>query len=252
MPQFLVHSGDVDHATRTASLYGEEARHLVRSLRATPGDPIILFDAEGHRWLGRAGTLTRDSVCVEFLEPLPTNEPRVALDLVQALPKGERWEWILEKGTELGVRRFLPVLTQRTVARLPPSREADRLHRWRKIARAAAKQCERALVPEIAAPRDAEATLRSLGPVPPGELRLALMERLSPEPGARPPLPVSRVVVAVGPEGGWSPEDRSVLAAAGFRPWGLGPRILRSETAAVAALAVALSWWGDLEAPPLP
>lgn len=258
MPQFLVISSDVDPEEDTALLGAEEARHLTGVLRARPGDRVEIFDGEGRRWQGRLAALDSRAVRVEELVALPSNEPPVGVDLLQALPKGERWEWILEKGTELGVRRFLPLFTARTVARVPADRLDQRVDRWRKIALAAAKQCERGRVPEVCPPRELQPCVHALGPAQPGEVRLFLSER---EPRAPPggqcsdpqriggDPQVARIVLAAGPEGGWSAEDRRALAAAGFAPWGLGPRILRSETAAVAALAAALVRWGDLEPP---
>ncbi|MBE0618429.1 MAG: 16S rRNA (uracil(1498)-N(3))-methyltransferase [Proteobacteria bacterium] len=252
MPQFLVQSGDLDAASGTAVLRGEEARHLLRVFRARPGDAVHVFDGEGRRWLGQLVGAGRGEARVEGLAPLPTNEAPVALALIQALPKGERWEWIVEKGTELGVLHFHPVHTARTVSRVPAARGSEKLQRWRKIALAAAKQCERARVPAIAAPLDLRACLAALGQPDAEERRLALTERCRGTRAAETVGPVLRVVLAAGPEGGWSEEDRTALDAAGFQSWGLGPRILRSETAAVAALAVLQARWGDLERPECP
>lgn len=252
MPQFLVQPGDLDPASGSAVLRGEEARHLLRALRARTGDPVSIFAGDGRRWRGLLAQSAGGEARVEGLAPLPPNEAPLTAELIQALPKGERWEWILEKGTELGAARFHPVLTDRTVARVPEARAGDKVERWRKITLAAAKQCERARVPTVAAPLALTQCLAGLGPAGPGELRLALTER-QPGPGAggsqEATSPVRRVLLAAGPEGGWSEEDRRCLASAGFRPWGLGPRILRSETAAVAALAVLQARWGDLEPP---
>lgn len=258
MPQFLVFPSAMDPGEDTALLRGEEARHLAGVLRARPGEHVAIFDGEGRRWQGRVAAVERHEVRIAELAPLASNEPPVGVDLLQALPKGERWEWILEKGTELGARRFLPLLTARTVARLPAGRVDERVGRWRKIVLAAAKQCERGRVPEVCAPQELAACVENLGPAQPGDVRRFLSEReraashVLPRsrPGAAEATPATgRIALAVGPEGGWSAQDRRVLAAAGFAPWSLGPRILRSETAAVAALAAVLARWGDLEPP---
>lgn len=252
MPQFLVAPCDVDPKEDRAHLRAEEARHLAGVLRGRPGEHVAIFDGEGRRWQGRIAAIERHEVRLAELIPLASHEPPVGVDLLQALPKGERWEWILEKGTELGAGRFLPLFTGRTVARVPAERVDQRLARWRKIVLAAAKQCERGRVPEVCPPQMLEACLEHLGPAHPEDVRLYLSER---EPGAPRPGPAEavpragRIALAVGPEGGWSVQDRRALAAAGFAPWSLGPRILRSETAAVAGLAAVLARWGDLEPP---
>ena len=180
--------------------------------------------------------------------PLPSNEPPLELWLLQSLPKGDRWSWLLAKGTELGVTRFLPLRSERTVA--GGEREADtgKASRWASIAAAAAKQCERGTLPEVLPLATLGDCLRALGQPAPGELRLCLTER---QPGAALPrgCTPSRVILAVGPEGGWSPRDRAPFRDAGFRETGLGPRILRAETAALASLTLAQSLWGDLVAP---
>lgn len=261
MPQFLVLPRAVDTREHTALLRAEEARHLAGAFRARRGEPVAIFDGEGRRWQGRVAEIGRGEVRIAELAPLAPNEPPVDVDLLQALPKGERWEWILEKGTELGARRFLPLLTARTVARVPTERLEHRVDRWRKLVLAAAKQCERGRVPSVFPPRELEACLQTLGPAQPGEVRLFLSER-EPAVSRPPPRPrpgvaqvgpgTARITLAVGPEGGWSGQDRGALAAAGFGPWSLGPRILRSETAAVAALAAVLGRWGDLEPPDAP
>jgi len=255
MPQFLALPGDLDPASGEAVLRGEEARHLLHALRARTGDPVCVFDGAGRRWQGRLADAGRGEARIEALASLPANESRLAVELIQALPKGDRWEWILEKGTELGATCFHPVLTARTVVRVPGARAGNKLERWRKIAFAAVKQCERARVPKVAAPLSLRDCLAGLGPARAGQLRLALTERSS-GPGALVPgTPanwVPSVLLAAGPEGGWSEEDRQLLAGVGFRPWGLGARILRSETAVVAALAVLQARWGDLEPPDQP
>jgi len=250
MPQFLVQPGDVDAIRATATLRGEEARHLVRVLRVRKGAPVEIFDGRGRRWTGAVLEIGSGSVRVGDLRQLPANEPAVEIELIQGLPKGDRWEWVVEKGTELGVARFRPVYSEHSVARLPEARETDRRTRWGKIALAAAKQCERARVPAVEPIRGLADTLATLGPPVSGEGRLALTERT---PGARPGCPDSRpslVRLAVGPEGGWSSADRELLAAAGFAPQSLGPRILRTDTAGLAGVVLVLAWWGDLENSP--
>jgi 16S rRNA (uracil1498-N3)-methyltransferase len=251
MPQFLVHPPDVDPLLGTATLRDEEAHHLAQVLRARQGDPVEIFDGQRSRWSGVIAEIGAARVRVHGLRGLPANEPGLEIELIHALPKGERWEWILEKGTELGVARFWPVYSERSVARLSPARATDRQTRWNRVALAASKQCERARVPRVEPIQGLAETLAAMGLPAPREARLALTERTAggasrPRLSARP----HRVRLAVGPEGGWAPIDREALEGAGFAPQTLGPRILRTDTAGLAAVVLVLTWWGDLEPSP--
>ncbi len=243
MPQFRVRTQDVDEETGRAVVRGTEARHMCRALRVQPGQRVEVFDGAGGRWSGvveRAGA----EVWVAELSCLPGNESALGLELLVALPKGERWEWVLEKGTELGVARFLPVYTGRTVPRLRAERQAAKVERWSRIVAAAAKQCERGRVPVVEPPVDLAEALETLGPPRPGEVRIVWAERRGQAPW--PPSQPVRVLLASGPEGGWTPEELGGLMAAGFVAMGLGPRILRADTAAVVGAALAQARWGDL------
>ncbi len=248
MPQFLVDPCDVSGGR--ARIRGSECHHLRTVLRLEPGDAVTLFDGRDRRWTGRLAAVA-DTAVVDDLRPEPSNEPPVEVELLQGVPKGDRWEWVLEKGCELGASRFRPVITRRTVYRPPAGRLAGQMDRWRRRLVAAAKQCERARVPEVAAPEPLAAVLDGLGPVRPGERRVVCVERLD---AARPadPGPATLVRVAVGPEGGWASDELVALEAAGFTPLGLGPRVLRADTAAVAALVRIQTRWGDLETDPAP
>lgn len=244
MPQFRVEPADVDEREGRAILRGAEAHHLTRVLRLGAGDPVLMFDGFGRRW---AGVIRRTGpeVVVAGLNPQPPNESPVRLELLVALPKGERWDWILEKGTELGVDAFRPVYTERTVVRLPPGQETRRVARWRRIVEAAAKQCERGALPEVFAPIPIETALGALGAPGADEVRVVWAERSSGRPA--PSQGIRRVILASGPEGGWDGEELEMLRASGFLPAHLGPRILRAETAAVVGAALAQAWWGDLK-----
>jgi 16S rRNA (uracil1498-N3)-methyltransferase len=152
-------------------------------------------------------------------------------------------DWIVQKATELGVAGFVPVSSDRSEVRLDGERAARRLAHWRSVVVAACEQSGRAAVPDVAAPLPLAAALPHL---PQAGLRLTLDPEAAdsiatlPDPGGRP------IVIAIGPEGGWSPRDRSVLADAGFNGMRLGPRILRTETAGMAAIVALQSRFGDL------
>jgi 16S rRNA (uracil1498-N3)-methyltransferase len=175
---------------------------------------------------------------------LPTlTEPALALTLALSPLKGDLMELVIQKATELGVAELRPVVCVRTDAVARPALRGTRQERWEKVASAAAEQCGRARVPRIAPTATLAELFREAFDGP----RLLLQE-----PGAeRPPLsalphPGARLLLLVGPAGGFEPVEIARAAAAGFRPVGLGPRVLRAETAAVAALAAAQALWGDL------
>jgi 16S rRNA (uracil1498-N3)-methyltransferase len=211
-----------------ATLVGDEARHLVRVLRAKPGDEVVVFAGTGCEWPARVAGITRDTVDLE-LGPARVDPPVAApLTLAVALPKGDRQKWLVEKLTELGITRLVPLATARGVAEATDAAR-DRL---RRAVIEACKQCGRNTLLEITAP----VTPRQLvaGLAPPTRLVLAAP--------AGPPLPTATadpVVGLVGPEGGFTPEELAVFAAAGAVPARLAPHVLRVETAAV-ALAAAL------------
>src|SRR5262249_24407597 len=167
----------------------------------------------------------------------------VALALLIGLLKGEKMDWVVQKATELGVARVVPVATTHGVVKLDAERAASRRERWTRIAEEAAKQCGRADLPEIAeVSAFAEAVAAARG----WKLLLHEAERGQPLRAALPASAPEVVTVAVGPEGGFAPDEVAAARAAGFAVSGLGPRVLRAETAAIAALAVLGFVVGDL------
>jgi 16S rRNA (uracil1498-N3)-methyltransferase len=253
MPQFLVFPDDVDAEAGEARLRGEEARHLLAVLRARPGDLVLVFDGLGNRWSGRLREVRgpEQEAWLGDLTPLPPNEPSVEITLVQSVPKGDRWEWILEKATELGVVRIAPVYSSRSVTAVSHSRRGPKSARWRGIAAAAAKQCERARIPVVEPPVELSAFLSGLRKPSHGEARVVLAERFTGE-AALPSEPLETALLAVGPEGGWAPHEMEAFRLADFIPLGFGPRILRSETAALAGIVTILLRWGALAGAKIP
>ncbi|MNY31204.1 Ribosomal RNA small subunit methyltransferase E [compost metagenome] len=155
------------------------------------------------------------------------------------MPKGEKFEWIVQKATELGVSRIVPVLTERSVVKLQGDKAQDKVRRWQAIAKEAAEQCERALVPTVEAPVSFRAWLAAS----PAEAvtRLACLEREGKVPLVKvlaQPLVPGAVELVVGPEGGFTPAEGEALVASGATAVSLGARILRTETASLAALAI--------------
>lgn len=220
------------------------AAHLLRVLRLGVGDDCVVFNGDGHDYDARIVAAGKRGGEVEVIGMRVVNsESPLRIVLVQGVARGEKMDWIVQKATELGVAGFVPVSSDRSEVRLDGERAARRLAHWRSVVVAACEQSGRATVPDVAAPLPLAAALPHL---PQAGLRLTLDPEAAdsiatlPDPGGRP------VVIAIGPEGGWSPRDRSVLADAGFSGMRLGPRILRTETAGMAAIVALQSRFGDL------
>ena len=230
------------HPGATVELAAEAAHHALKVLRVGAGDTAILFDGRGGQWsatlnpVGKAlrATLNEfdDSDC----------EPPLALTLVQALPASDKMDWVVQKAVELGVVCIQPVTAKRSLVRLSGERAARRAEHWRNIAIAACEQSGRNRVPTVAPILDL-----------PQYLGLAAQDnalRFVCAPGAAgslrdlaaPSVPVS---LLVGPEGGFEEDEMLAARVAGFHPIGLGPRVLRTETAGLGAVAAMMALWGD-------
>jgi len=215
-------------------LHAEAARH-VQVLRLQPGAALTLFDGRGGEWSATVTRMGRSDVAVQVgaHDPIEREAAR-ALHLIVGMPANERMDWLVEKATELGAASLQPVVTARSVLRLDGERAAKRQARWQALALAACEQCGRNRVPSIAQPLPLQAALRAL---PPGRRLL-----LSLQPGSVAVRVAAGDAQAVwvlhGPEGGLTPEEEVAALEVGFAPVHLGARVLRSETAAIAALAV--------------
>jgi 16S rRNA (uracil1498-N3)-methyltransferase len=231
---------------------GDAHRHLARVLRARAGDALTLFDGQGREIDAVVASVERDRTTLTLGAPRLAAVPGGArIVLLQSLARGERMDWIIQKTTELGVAKIVPVAAERSVARLAAGEAEARRARWEKIAREAARQCGRAEVPVIApaaALTDALAISRRDDLEDAGGVGLALWEgsRGRPLRAALTPPPLT-VALLVGPEGGFTGEEIATAQAAGFDIVGLGARILRVETAALVAVALVQSAAGGLD-----
>jgi 16S rRNA (uracil1498-N3)-methyltransferase len=232
---------------RSASLKGEQAAHLIRVLRAQTG---MAFDiVAGDRvWRAVIAGVTGDAVRFSLLSEVEA-DPALPVTLLVSIFKFERMEWIIEKATELGAERFIPMAARRSEKHLVQAAPA-RVERWRRVAREAAKQSRRSDVPLV----DDVVSLKSAvhnRPAHPGlSLLLAEQERSTTLYAAmqaalhQANVEKPAVHFAVGPEGGWAAEEESLFASEGWQPVSLGPRILRAETAGITAMAVIAAMLG--------
>ena len=221
------------------------AHHLGRVLRAAVGDVVQAVDDEGALLSVRLTAIAsrRAEGLIVSRAELATESP-LDLTLAQGVPKGDKMDGIVRMATELGVTRVIPLLTARTVVRLEPARWPARRARWQRIAKEAAQQSGRAAVPEIEEPRDLAPWAREAGAT---GLLVCLWEEEREGLAARLPAgPCPRVTVVVGPEGGLAADEVRGLAGAGAVVAGLGPRLLRTETAGAVAVALLQSRYGDL------
>ncbi len=237
MPRFYVDSPL--RAGAPCELPEETAHHAVNVLRVRAGDEVVLFDGRGGEYAARVSSVQKKRVLAEVLEHRAVErESPLHVVLVQGVSSGERMEFTIRKAVELGVAEIRPVLSATSVARPKGDRAASRQAHWQRIAVSACEQCGRNTIPPV----------RELGAVPggpfePDPTKLLLSPRgetrLSGIRGG------NRFVLAAGPEAGFTPEEEQAFAKAGFQPVRLGPRILRTETAALAALAALSALRGD-------
>jgi 16S rRNA (uracil1498-N3)-methyltransferase len=228
---------------RRIELHGSDAAHISRSLRMRPGEILELVSG-GEVFRGQLEAIGEGSVTVLVQGRLSEDsESPLEIHLYQALPKGDKLELIVQKCTELGVSSITPLLTERVIVRLKPQQVASRLSRWQTIAKEAAKQSRRSRIPLVNPPLE-------LGAIPPraaGTLRLVAWEEGSTPLGKLlPATPPRQVEILIGPEGGLSATEVEQLGRQGFLPVSLGPRILRTETAPLALLAILQFTLGDL------
>ena len=220
----------------------DHAHHVAHVLRLKAGDSLTVFDGRGCEYPAVIERIGRSGVTLRLGEPAAVDrESPIEVTLAQGISSGERMDYTVQKAVELGVRSIEPLAVERSVVRLSGERAARRVAHWQAIAVAACEQCGRNRVPEV---RPIAGFAAWLAAAPEAALRLTL------SPLARSSLrelerPRGRIVLLVGPEGGLSPREQTDAAAAGFSAVRLGPRVLRTETAAVAALAAMQTLWGD-------
>ena len=228
------------------TLGGELFRHIATVLRLNSGDTVLLADGRGCEASATIVTLAKDSVCLEVAAPTKVDTASsMRITLYQGYPKGEKLDDILQKSTELGITCIVPFVAERSVGRPGAEKIDKKLQRWEKIVREAARQSERSSIPEVRYAESLRGAVRSEE----SSLKLLLWEKEE-QLGLRAVLadagrPAS-VAVIVGPEGGLTGAEAAIAVAAGFVPVTLGSRILRTETAGPAIVAILQYAWGDI------
>jgi 16S rRNA (uracil1498-N3)-methyltransferase len=222
----------------------QSGEHLARVLRLERGHPLILFNGDGCEYKATLASLAKRAVTAEVtaVQAVERESP-LHLTLAQGIARGEKMDWILQKATELGVARIVPIVTERTEVKLDEERAERRVLHWTQVIAGACEQSGRTRLPQLEMPQRLDRWLSALGDD--GPLRLALIP--GGDVGARdlPAMPHG-ALLCVGPEGGFSDKDIAMLQQSAFRALRLGPRILRTETAGIAALAALQALQGDL------
>ena len=244
VPRLYVPS--LDAGARTVELPEEEAAHLRRVLRVKAGAAVRLFDGRGREVAAQVTSVGRSAVVAEIGGPVAAApEWRVHVTLAQAVLKGDKTDDVIRDAVMMGVAAVQPMLTARIDVPAAAFSRGRRLERWQRIAVSSAKQCGRAVVPPVLAPRALKECLDAQR----ADLTLILVEPAAAPPAAvagawpRAGAPASAVVL-VGPEGGWADEEVALALSAGCLPVSLGPRTLRADAAAIVALSVLQYIWG--------
>lgn len=228
---------------QSLALPSQASEHVARVLRLAAGHPLVLFNGDGSDYDAVIQEVRKREVSVEIIATRAVHsESPLALTLAQGVARGEKMDLIMQKATELGVCRIVPLLTERSEVKLDAARADKRLAHWRAVVASACEQSGRARLPEIEAPVALSAWAPTL--TADGALRLALLPDGTQRVRDLQP-PVTRAVLVVGPEGGLGDRDIATLTEHGFRGLQLGPRILRTETAGLAALAALQAVHGD-------
>ena len=215
------------------------ARHVAQVLRMRAGDPLTLFNGDGHDYPAELLEVSRRDARVRITACTPlSNESPLRITLLQGISKGERMDWVMQKSVEIGVHAIVPVICERTVVRIDDHRSDKKLAHWRAVVISACEQSGRARIPEVFEPlrfADAIRQFQGLMLDPRAQSAIRLPDESTPH-----------TALLIGPEGGLSDQEVDAAGHAGWIGARLGPRVLRTETAALTAMAVLQAGWGDL------
>ena len=237
-----IYTGQTLRANTETELEPGPSRHLARVLRMRVGDSLILFDGRGGQYPATIHALDRNSVVASLGDFDATErESGLRLQLGIALSRGERMDWVIQKATELGVSSIALLVSERTEVRLKDEREQKKLRHWQQVAISACEQCGRNRLPVVHPLQPLQDWCQRVE----ADARLVLDPAAeSSDPGAAAP---ASIALLVGPEGGFSAAEIAAATTAGFHSLQLGPRVLRTETAPLAAISLLQARWGDMQ-----
>ena len=220
-------------------------RHVTQVLRLGAGAALVLFNGDGRDYAARLITAGGDGAVAKVLDAGPAEpEPPLALTLALGISRGERMDYALQKAVELGAAALVPLFTERSLVKLKDQRLDKRRRHWQGVVVAACEQSGRRRLPALAPPQKLGTWLAAL----PAEHAGVLLHHAATRTLAQLPTPVGALTLLVGPEGGLAAEERAAAEGRGFVPVRLGPRVMRTETAPLAALAAMQTLWGDFRA----
>lgn len=235
MSRFYIPKGSVKG--KEISVSGEEAHHILDVMRLKKLDKVTAFDGEGAEYSGFIKSAGRNSLIIEITSERPVSRREVSpITLIQSIPKKDKMDYIVEKATELGVARIVPVVSSRTIVRWDEQKRAAHTERWRSIAKEAAKQCGRTTIPQIDDIKKFKDAFKETG-MQALKLMAALTDRATGLKDALAGFKEGPIALAIGPEGDFTPDEISEAEERGFKVVSLGQRVLKSDTAGLAAVA---------------
>lgn len=220
---------------------GKEAHHILDVMRLKVSDKIVVFDGTGKEYLSKVKEVGQKTLSLEIIKTRDTvTHERYNVTLMQAIPKKDKMDYIVEKATELGVDRVIPLITMRTIPDWSESKKVGIVERWERIAQEAAKQCGRTVLPEIEPIMDFKNAVTAAGPVCTSEVRMiaALSDNAIKLKDVLKSYDSGKIIIVIGPEGDFTREEIEFANKAGFKTVSLGSRVLKSDTAALALLAM--------------
>ena len=242
MKTIRIYQAGTYHVNDVISLSEEAGQHIGIVLRMQPGEHLTLFSGDNREWDAEIVSVHKKKVSVTILaEHTANRESPRKIRLAQAISKGEKMEWVVQKAVELGVSEIIPLVTQHCAYKLDDARSSKKQRQWQSIAIAACEQSGRNQLPIIAPPMTLDLFLQQ-----PLEGNAYILEPHQGKPWRDYATPKGNITLLIGPEGGFSEDEVNKSFTAGFSKLKLGPRILRTETAAVCALSVVQAIWGDL------
>lgn len=237
MQRYFISPSQIDSSQ--IRLTGEEVHHIKNVMRSHPGDSFICCDGLGTDYLVKIQEISAKEILCQIVDTTPSQgEPRTKVTIAQSLPKGDKLEWILQKGTEIGAVRFLPFTSERTVVKIDARKAEKKRERWERIVKEAAEQAHRGTIPEVTPPLSWQELLK--------QVELAETAWIAYEKGgdslaqSLAQSAADEILLIIGPEGGFTQAEVEQAQTAGATPITLGPRILRTETAPLTALSCIL------------